>query len=356
MARKEDSVDTIEVGSETRAWLRHVGADLDLPNDDDTIHHLLQFYDAYAIENHHRTTEKIEALMPHISPQGAASYQELFAGIISLDPGHITYTLRKFRENTPLRRLREIIITFYHIQRPFCIAQITLDEDTRLYLPGYEAASPIRGWKMIHSLEQGESDAINSALAPLQEVITHISASPPAFEVRLAGDTVSGSSVCTDVHSSPVSAAPAFKGDLTKKGRIYFDFWRMFLGLLRGRGVRLFSGCKAIQENRLVTGGGISQASFKFTLEKSSVLVLYRINKGVKGSALYNRLLDARSEIEDTFGDMLDWDDSYDKFCYIRWRIWNVDPTDRGQWEEIHFRMANDLLRLSNAIRPFIRG
>jgi hypothetical protein len=74
-----------------------------------------------------------------------------------------------------------------------------------------------------------------------------------------------------------------------------------------------------------------------------------------KNLEVFNLLKSHKSEIEQSFGDVLEWQDLPDsRACRIRKVISGGYRSPQDQWSEIHGRLIDAMIRLDKAARPFV--
>jgi len=70
---------------------------------------------------------------------------------------------------------------------------------------------------------------------------------------------------------------------------------------------------------------------------------------------VFNAFLQHKIEIEELFGDPLDWQLLPDKRASrIRFVISNYGLIDQDQWDELQEQLIKSMIRMEKAIRPFI--
>lgn len=164
--------------------------------------------------------------------------------------------------------------------------------------------------------------------------------------------------------SNPASG----QGDKTTGGQDH-----NYGGLNKGQALRLKFWGKLLEKSKLITklhsnvspnpGGWISASAgksglqFNYVLGLDGVRIELYIDQGHTewNKEVFNTLLLHKSEIEQVFGDELDWQLlPTKKASRIRYLFSGNGLNDPGHWEELQNQMIDSMIRMEKAFRPFI--
>ncbi len=96
-------------------------------------------------------------------------------------------------------------------------------------------------------------------------------------------------------------------------------------------------------------------------MRKNEAQVELYIDRGKErdeeNKAIFEKLFNHKEEIEKSFGNQLEWEKLEGKrACRIRKRIKVGGYRDAEEkWPQIHEAMVNDMIRLEEALRPYIK-
>lgn len=149
------------------------------------------------------------------------------------------------------------------------------------------------------------------------------------------------------------------KEEATKGQIIHDKFWHQFIPEFNKKSP-LFSG-KNIDlkqyDNWYSTGAGISGICYTFTVTKKNAsvqidLCSYYKDDNKKSFAYFYQFKD---EIENLFGDKLEWDEMPDnKTSRIRYSLNNVNINNEEDWNEIMEFLSTNMIKLNNIFKKYI--
>ncbi|MDE2829921.1 MAG: DUF4268 domain-containing protein [Gemmatimonadota bacterium] len=131
------------------------------------------------------------------------------------------------------------------------------------------------------------------------------------------------------------------------------SFWYELISEMNLKGTSLFQNISPGTRPIISAGAGISGIIFSFNIKQKVCRAFLDIaqNEKSKNKIIFDRLKESKQQIEDEFGDLLEWDrrDKY-KACHIgKTSAGNV--FDRDQWKEMIDFMTDAMFRLEQAIK-----
>lgn len=157
------------------------------------------------------------------------------------------------------------------------------------------------------------------------------------------------------------AAASQTKGDkssedLAERHLLRLKFWEQLLEKAKAK-TDLHAEIKPGKENWISAGAGKTGLGFSYVVRMDDAQVELYIDRGEGewNKRVFNALLQHKSEIEDLFGDGLDWQLLPDKRASrIRYVIPDFGLKDREHWNELQERLIEAMIKLDRALRPFI--
>lgn len=330
MEQQSETHHTIKLRDDTWERLRRAGRVTG--SDEDTITMLLDFWDAYNLDLHHRSPAYLHELVKSCRPfnNDFDTCTPIFTEIVGFDAA-ITYTVRERHPGGPIGFHRELIITFYIRHGPFCRVQLIRTETAsmNLYVPDRTATqseSVFRGWKLVTGL-----DSVRKSFDTMRN-------RPVPFEICL-----------------PTSSTLTSDDDknLNRRQRLQVAFWEALIQRINERKIKLFSKNAPKPSNRISAGGGVAGAAYTYTLQKDSVIVSFRVSKSEKVRHLYDKLYQERDRIEALCEEPLEWVDK-DQFRYIRTILRQGGLYDEERWPDIQDEMIRVMNSLQSAIQSVL--
>jgi len=104
----------------------------------------------------------------------------------------------------------------------------------------------------------------------------------------------------------------------------------------------------------LSSGSGVSGAPFSFVVTKSYAAVELLISKGSQeeNKKIFDELFSKRDAIEDSYGGQLTWERlDHKKSSRITERMFNVDITNRDDWNKIIDFLSQAMVRFEKALK-----
>ncbi|UVK41217.1 DUF4268 domain-containing protein [Mesorhizobium sp. AR10] len=140
--------------------------------------------------------------------------------------------------------------------------------------------------------------------------------------------------------------------------RLREEFWRELLERAKAQ-TPLHANLSPTSDTWVQTGAGVSGLAYAYRIRQHDCevgLAIERRNAG-ENKKIFDQLLEAKDQIEASFGDSLDWDwDEARGSCHLR-RISNVGGyRDAEQRLEVQAWMIDHMMRLEKAVAPHIRA
>ena len=99
---------------------------------------------------------------------------------------------------------------------------------------------------------------------------------------------------------------------------------------------------------------------FTFWITKESVSLKFYIDRGKdtdeENLSIFNRLHENKVEIEDGFGEKLDWKalEGY-RTCVVFYEIKDGGYKDESKWEEVQDKAIDHMIKMEGAFKPQIK-
>lgn len=173
----------------------------------------------------------------------------------------------------------------------------------------------------------------DSAAAPLLTLIVG-----PSEEVREAGVT---------------------KKEYAERHHLRKEFWQFLLEKAKEK-TKLHSNITPGMYSWIGTGAGIGGVTFNYVIGqhdgKVELYIDHDKETGEKNKEIFDKLFSNKKQIEDIFGESLEWErldgkrasriaKHFDKYGY----------RDNEKWEELSSQMIDSMIRLDKALTPFIQ-
>jgi len=107
-------------------------------------------------------------------------------------------------------------------------------------------------------------------------------------------------------------------------------------------------------DNWLSSGSGVSGAPFSFVVTKGYSSVDISINKGTQqeNKKIFDQLFSQKETIENTYGSKLIWERLDEKkSCRIMDKMFNVDITNRDDWDKIKEFLCDAMIKFEKALK-----
>lgn len=135
--------------------------------------------------------------------------------------------------------------------------------------------------------------------------------------------------------------------------KLRLDFWEQALETLRANGLALFQNISPTRDHWLSAGSGVGSCPFQmiFSRDEARVELYLQRSDSSENKWLFDRLREQKDEIEQSFGEPLDWRRMDDKKAS---RIICAQPFDgfnRDNWPEMIKWLQSHISRLENAFR-----
>lgn len=138
-----------------------------------------------------------------------------------------------------------------------------------------------------------------------------------------------------------------------------YKFWSMLLDNAKGK-TKLHTGISPSQYSWIGTGAGKGGLAFNYVARQHDAQAELYINRGKDSEkankAIYDQLFSHKKEIEELFGESLNWERlDNGQACRISKAI-NTGGyrDDESKWPAIHDQLIDAMIRLEKAFKPFI--
>lgn len=148
------------------------------------------------------------------------------------------------------------------------------------------------------------------------------------------------------------------KKELAERYTIRKKFWIRLLETARDN-TQLHASISASQHGWIGTSAGVSGLGFNYTIRRQDGGVELYIDSdhhtGEGNTAIFNKLLENKEQIEEEFGGPLDWELLEGKrACRIIKRIDGGGWQDENTWADVQENMIDGMIRLEKALRPHL--
>lgn len=142
--------------------------------------------------------------------------------------------------------------------------------------------------------------------------------------------------------------------------KLRFRFWD---GLLEHSKTKhnLFNSISPSHYNWIGTSSGLRGVNYTYWLKKDSISLKLYIDRGKEADdenlAIYNELLTKKEQIEEKFGESLDWEEMEGaRSCVVK-KDYEVGgwQTPEEEWGNIYETVVDAMVRLENATKPEIQ-
>lgn len=147
------------------------------------------------------------------------------------------------------------------------------------------------------------------------------------------------------------------QNEVKETNRDIYELRKIFWSELLGKFNTISSQYKNVNpgfDHWLSSGSGVSGVPFSFVVTKSYVGVELLINKGTQeeNKKIYDYLLSKKDSIEQDFGSQLIWERlDNKKSSRITSRLFDVDITNRSDWDKIKDFLCKAMFNLEKAIK-----
>jgi hypothetical protein len=149
------------------------------------------------------------------------------------------------------------------------------------------------------------------------------------------------------------------KKEMSEREGIRKEFWSQFLAYSRTQ-TKLHATISPTHHNWIGTGAGISGLGYNYSITQHEAYIELYIDRGKdmdeENLRIFRQLLEHRTEIENKFGEPLDWQELENRrACRIRKTIEGGYRDPESKWPEIHRKMVDIMVRLEKALSPHIK-
>lgn len=132
-------------------------------------------------------------------------------------------------------------------------------------------------------------------------------------------------------------------------------FWKQLLPQIQN--TDLFSNVSPSKDHWLSTGAGVSGVSFTFVVTRNHVRIELTISSAskIQNKRYFNILFKAKSQIEESFGDKLEWVELPEyKMSKINYHLGGVNIFENDDWEKISLFFVSNLPKFEKAFESYI--
>ncbi|MCK4788365.1 MAG: DUF4268 domain-containing protein [Desulfobacteraceae bacterium] len=151
------------------------------------------------------------------------------------------------------------------------------------------------------------------------------------------------------------------KKEMAERYIIRKKFWTQLLDYAKTK-TKLHASISPNEYSWIGTGTGLRGLGLNYTITKHTSVVELYIDRGKdqdeENKKSFDQLATSKKEIEEAFGESLDWQQLEGKrACRIR-RQFTIGGyrDDEEKWPLIHEAMVNAMIRLEKALKPHIKG
>ncbi len=149
------------------------------------------------------------------------------------------------------------------------------------------------------------------------------------------------------------------KKEMAERYIIREQFWSQLLAYSKTQ-TKLHATISPSRHNWIGTGAGVSGLAYNYSITQHEANIELYIDKGKEmdeqNLQIFRQLLQHREDIENKFGEPLDWQELEDKrACRIRKTIPGGYRDPESEWPDIQKRMVDTMVRLERALNPYIK-
>ncbi|MEI7989877.1 MAG: DUF4268 domain-containing protein [Chloroflexota bacterium] len=137
-----------------------------------------------------------------------------------------------------------------------------------------------------------------------------------------------------------------------------FEFWQQLLAKAKTK-TNLHAGRSPGNKHYVNAGAGKTGIyyTYEVRMEDAQIhLYIYHRGEAEWNKRIFNVLFQHKEEIEQAFGDSLDWQLLSDKYaCRIRYVLTDYGINSLDYWDELQNQMIDAMVRFEKALRPFIQ-
>ncbi len=149
------------------------------------------------------------------------------------------------------------------------------------------------------------------------------------------------------------------KKDLGERGKLRREFWTGLLDHSKTK-TKLHSNISPNQYSWLGTSAGKKGLGLNYSIRQHEAQIELYIDFGKgyedENNDIFKKLIKNKKEIEDKFGDSLDWQPLENRrACRIQYVVLIGGWKDEDKWELVHSEMVDKMIAFEKAFRPFIK-
>ncbi|MAO64832.1 MAG: hypothetical protein CL666_07505 [Balneola sp.] len=146
----------------------------------------------------------------------------------------------------------------------------------------------------------------------------------------------------------------------SERHKLRFRFWDGLLEHSKSRH-NLFNSISPSHYNWIGTSSGLRGVNYSYWIKKDSISLKIYIDRGKEADdenlAIFNELLTKKDQIEEIFGESLDWEElEGSRSCVIK-KDYEVGgwQTPEEEWDTIYEKVVESMVRLEKATKPEIQ-
>lgn len=147
------------------------------------------------------------------------------------------------------------------------------------------------------------------------------------------------------------------KTDLSVKDKKRFEFFSQLLNYSNSKS-KLFNNVSPVgYQNWVMTGAGKSGLSWVYSIlsNKSIIHLYFGSPDAQKNKGRFQKLLNHKSDIENEFGNILEWDYKEDRQQHYIKTISNGGLNDEANWENIQKDMVERMIKLERVLGKYLK-
>ncbi len=147
------------------------------------------------------------------------------------------------------------------------------------------------------------------------------------------------------------------KNDLSDKDKKRFEFFSQLLEYSNSKTSLFINVSPVGYQNWITTGAGKSGLSWVYSiwLNKSNVHLYFGSHEAQKNKERFHKLLTHKSEIENEFGNILEWDYKEGRQQHYIKTISNGGLNDEANWENIQKDMVLRMIKLEKVLGKYLK-
>lgn len=148
--------------------------------------------------------------------------------------------------------------------------------------------------------------------------------------------------------------------EMSETNQKMMEFWTKLLQKIKQKNIKLHSNLTPSKYCYIQTGAGTYGLNYVYYISNKAASVYLSIDKGKESAELnkkiFQELLKHKKEIEEKFGDKLDWSSKEGvRLCFVA-KTYNIGLKDVDKWDELQDKMISDMTKLESAFKEYIKN